>query len=351
MEELLFIVIIASLQTDHSNCLQRHKNKTFDTKTNQNLWRQTMNIKHIALAFAISVAIVAPTSVLAQDTKMVTDVSGNQIEIPASPQRVAVAWDRGITELVTAAGITPVAVASTNEFAPFLVEALNNLEGIIDLGSHREINIEALVSAQPDLIIIQDVNNHGNPDLLALAQEIAPVVQLNGSIGLRLFIEDFGAIFGAEYADILNAQVDEAVAKMAAVTADPSAVLVSNGMLLPGTLRLYKDNSNLASQLMAEAGFGRPDSQLSGMSEIINDGTEISMEEVGMLNGDILFLGKIGTDEELSGITSTDLWNSLPVVKNGLVVNADWRYWNVGGPLAAAHIAQDFVAGFELLNK
>lgn len=315
-----------------------------------------MSIKHIsatllAAVFAVSVSIVAPLGALAADTKMVTDVSGHQVEIPASPQRIAVAWDRGITELVTAAGLLPVAVASTDEFAPFLVEALNGLEGIVNLGSHREINMEALVSAQPDLIIIQDVDNYGNPELLALAREIAPVVQLNGDKGLRLFIEDFGAIFGTEYADVLNAQVDEAVAKMAAVTADPSTVIVSNGMLLPGTLRLYKDNSNLASQLMSEAGFGRPASQVSGLTEIINDGTEISMEEVALLDGDILFLGRIGTEEELSSITSTDLWNSLSVVKKGLVVNADWRYWNVGGPLAAAHIADDFVAGFKLLNK
>lgn len=310
-----------------------------------------MKIKSIAATLVLSIAVVTPFSAFANDTKMVTDVSGHQIEIPASPQRVAVAWDRGITELITAAGIVPVAVASTDEFAPFLTEALNNLEGIVDLGSHREINLEALVSAQPDLIVIQDVNNYGNPELFALAQEIAPVVQLNGNKGLRLFIEDFGAIFGTEYSQVLNAQVDEAVARMAAVTPDPSAVSVSNGMLLPGTLRLYKDNSNLASQLMSEAGFGRPDSQKSGMTEIINDGSEISMEDVGLLDGDILFLGKIGSDEELSSITSTDLWKALPVVERGMVVNADWRYWNVGGPLAAKHIADDFVAGFELLNE
>lgn len=310
-----------------------------------------MNIKYIVLAFTISVALISSSLAHAESTKMVTDVSGNQVEIPETPQRIAVAWDRGITELVIAAGIRPIAVASTNEFAPFLVKALDNLEGIVDLGSHREINLEKLVSAKPDLIIIQDVNNYGNPELLSLAQNIAPVVQLNSDKGLRLFIKDFGMIFGEQYTEILNKQVDEAVAKMAAVTADPSSVIVSNGMFLPGTLRLYKDNSNLASQLMAEAGFGRPKSQISGMTEIINDGTEISMENIGLLNGDILFLGKIGSDDELSGITSTDLWKSLPVVKNGLVVNADWRYWNVGGPLAASHIADDFVAGFQLLNK
>lgn len=309
-----------------------------------------LKLKFASMALVVVAISSITVPVLGADMKIVTDVSGKQVEIPVSPKRIAVAWDRGITELFAAAEINLVAVASRNEFAPFLVEALDNLDGIVDLGSHREINIEALVAVNPDLIVIQDVNNYGNPELLKLAQEIAPVVQLNGDKGLRLFIADFGMVMGEEYAAALNAQVDAAVAKMAAAVPNPSAVIVSNGMLLPGTIRLYKDNSNLASQLMTEAGYGRPDSQLSGQTEIVNDGTEISLEDIGVLDGDILFLGKIGTADEMSSITSTGLWNSLSVVQANAVVETDWRYWNVGGPLAATHIAEDFVQGLNVLN-
>lgn len=309
-----------------------------------------MHFKLAAVAIVSVVIFITPILPISADMKLVTDVSGNQVEIPVYPQRIAIAWDRGFTELFVAAGINLVAVASRHEFAPFLVEALNNLEGIADLGSHREINVEALASANPDLIVIQDVNHYGNIELLKLAQKIAPVVQLDGSKGLRLFIKDFGAIMGAEYSKKLNDQVDTAVAKMASVVPNQGKVIVSHGMLLSGSLRMYKDNSNLASQLMAEAGVGRPTSQISGKVEIINSGTEISLEKLDMLDGDILFLGKIGSDDELNSITTTDLWNSLSVVQKNAVVEIDWRYWNVGGPLAAAHIADDFVTGFSVFK-
>jgi len=295
-------------------------------------------------------SITAPPDATAsglEATKMVVDVSGAQVEVPVQPQRIAVAWDRGITELVAAAELPLIAAASTHEFAPFLVEALNDLEGVVDLGSHREVNIEALALAEPDLIFIQDVTSHGDPQLLENAQQIAPTVQLDASKGLREFIADFGAIMGDETAAMLNAQVDAAVAQMAAAVHDPGSVIVSNGMILPDSIRLYKDNSNLASQLMAEAGYARPASQMSGSDQIINDGTELSFEELEQLDGDVLFLGAIGTDEELSPITSSALWETLDVVQNDAVIDTDWRYWNVGGPLAAQHIADDFVRGLQ----
>lgn len=309
-----------------------------------------MHFKLAAVAIVSVVIFITQTPAISADMKLVTDVSGNQVEIPVNPKRIAIAWDRGMTELFVGAGIDLVAVASRHEFAPFLMEALNNLEGIADLGSHREINIEALVSANPDLIVMQDVRRNGSLELLKLAQKIAPVIQLDSTIGLRLFIRDFGAVFGAKYTKKLNDQVDVAVAKMASVVPNQGEVIVSHGMLLSDTVRIYKDNSNLASQLMAEAGFGRPTSQVSGAVEIINNGTEISLENLDMLDGDILFLGKIGSDDELNSITSSGLWSSLSVLQKNVVVEIDWRYWNVGGPLAAALIADDFVTGFSVLK-
>lgn len=310
-----------------------------------------MYFKFGAAAIVSVIIFITPVMAISADMKLVTDVSGNQVEIPVNPKRIAIAWDRGITELFVGAGIDVVAVASRHEFSPFLIEALNNLEGIADLGSHREINIEALASASPDLIVMQDVRHNGNIELLKLAQKIAPVIQLDSTKGLRLFIIDFGAILGAEYTKKLNDQVDAAVAKMASVVPNQGDVIISHGMLLSGTARIYKDNSNLASQLIAEAGFGRPTSQISGKVEIINNGTEISLENLDKLDGDILFLGEIGSDDELNSIMTSGLWSSLSVVQKNAVVEIDWRYWNVGGPLAAAHIADDFVRGFNVFKQ
>ncbi len=92
------------------------------------------------------------TSVAADNAADVVEIEDNYgvQEIPANPQRVAVTDNRAF-EILEAWDI-PV-VAAPKRLIPSTVDSMKNDDDIVDLGSHREPDLEALVAAQPDLII------------------------------------------------------------------------------------------------------------------------------------------------------------------------------------------------------
>lgn len=312
-------------------------------------------MKFIPLTYQLSItglvlSLFFTFSVYAKDsatTRVIIDASGKKVTIPVHPKRIAIASDREFTEPFVAAGFIPVAVASQHEFAPFLQEALKDAKNIIDLGHHREIDLEALATSKPDLIIIRNIKRYGSPELYEVARTIAPVVQINSMMGIRPLIKDVGNILGKDVAEKLNARIDRAVAKMAAAVNDPSKVVVSHGSVYSSELSIMQDNSNSASQLMKEAGYARPKAQMAGTHVINNDSIKISFEELGKLDGDILFLNHVGSEKDIEKMLSSNLWSTLKVVQQNAVIKSDWRSWNMGGPLAVDIIAEDFVQGLK----
>lgn len=304
-------------------------------------------MRHFALSSALALALASPLA--AEDnTRTVTDTSGAEVVIPAQPARIAIAADRAFTEPFVAIGMTPIAAASQNEFAPYLVDAMGGLDAVQDLGGHNDLDFEALAAAEPDLIVIRNIDKNGKPRFLEMASMIAPTVQLDSTVSMRELIDDMGDIMGQEYADQMHAMVDDAVAQMAAAVPDPSQITVSHGSIYgDGRVSMFMDNSNLASQLIRAAGYTRPESQTSGRDIIENDSTTISLERLDLLEGDVLFLNAVGTDEELSKLRENPLWQQLDVVRRGALVETDWRAWNNGGALAAQIVADQFIAGLK----
>lgn len=299
------------------------------------------------LAIALSLSCMATLANADVEMHTVVDTSDKEVSIPVNPKRIAIAADRAFTEPFVAAGIMPIAVASQHEFAPYLVTALESADELVDLGHHREIDIEALINAKPDLIVMRNISKYGSPELYEKAVNIAPVVQLDSTVGIRELIDDIGDIMGDDVENKLNDHLDQSVAAMASAVADPSALKISHGSIYSGELSLFTDNSNLASQLIKEAGYSRPDAQTADTDVIYNNSTKFGLEQLHQLDGDILFLNQIGSDDEVKDMLASNLWATLSVVQNDRVITSDWRYWNQGGPLAAELIAKDFIAGIK----
>ena len=92
----------------------------------------------------------ASTSNDASDgTVTVTDNYGEKT-VPSPPKRV-VALDNRSFELLDSWGIKPVAAA--RQLVPNSIPGIADDEDIIDIGNHREPNLEAIVAADPDVII------------------------------------------------------------------------------------------------------------------------------------------------------------------------------------------------------
>jgi iron complex transport system substrate-binding protein len=278
----------------------------------------------------------------ATTTRTVTDDAGVEVIIPAQPQRVAAAGERVLTEMLVAFGVTPIAAAATEEFAPFLNDALaDRLATIQPLGSADQVNIEALTAAQPDLIIIDAWE--GNP-VVALARQIAPTVQVQGyNRDPYELIDTFGRIFSAERAQALRADLDTKVEQVRAQVGDPSAIRVSVAQVRPDGIRIWPGTSSLGTRLLATIGFARPEPQQ------VVEGAEASYVDLGLealdqVDGDVLFLIRTGDDEAYANLTSYPLWRRLAVVHAGDVYEVDYRAWNVGGALAATIVLDDIAS-------
>ncbi|QPK83755.1 ABC transporter substrate-binding protein [Corynebacterium qintianiae] len=85
----------------------------------------------------------------AAGTVTVEDNEGTK-EVPNPPQRV-VALDNRSFEILDEWGVQPVAAARA--LVPATIPGIGDNEEIIDIGNHREPNLEAIVAAEPDVIV------------------------------------------------------------------------------------------------------------------------------------------------------------------------------------------------------
>ena len=98
---------------------------------------------------AVATSEVATSATTDSSTVKVTDNYGEK-EVPANPQRV-VALDNRTFELLDAWGVKPVAAA--RDLVPNTIPGIADDESIVNIGNHKEPNLEAIVAADPDVIV------------------------------------------------------------------------------------------------------------------------------------------------------------------------------------------------------
>ncbi|MCM3661855.1 ABC transporter substrate-binding protein [Georgenia satyanarayanai] len=177
-------------------------------------------------------------------TVEVEDNNGTQTI--ATPPQSVVATDNRTFETLAAwdVELSAAAVALMPDSIPYAQD-----ESIIDLGNHREPNLEAVVAAEPDLIINGQRFADYHDDFVSLAPE-AVVLELDPREGepftdeLKRQTTVLGEIFGKQAeAEALNADLDAAIER-ARTAYDPAdtvmAVITSGGEIgysAPGTGR------------------------------------------------------------------------------------------------------------------
>lgn len=168
------------------------------------------------------------------------DTNNGEMTVPLNPERVVV-LDSTAMEVVGDLGVEPVALPKPLLPAPIHEEWLAD-EDILDIGNHREPNLEIVSEAQPDLIIGGQRFEEYTDEL----ERIAPVVDLAPVEGeyietLRHQVETLGMIFSEqETAQDLVADLDDAVAAAADVTDGESVFLAvtSGGKIDNGAGRI-----------------------------------------------------------------------------------------------------------------
>ncbi|WP_338890909.1 siderophore ABC transporter substrate-binding protein [Rhodococcus sovatensis] len=195
------------------------------------------------------------------------DTANGAVEVPANPQRV-VALDNTSFETLKAFGVEPVALPKPIMPYEGFEEWIDN-EEILDVGTHREPNLEVVSEAEPDLIIggyrFQEYTDELN--------RIAPTLDVSPTdVGyiesLKSQTSALGEVFGKqEQASQIIAQLDAAADDAAARTGGETVFLanVSAGKIDNGAQRIGRlmEPLTLTDVFAGEAGDVHGDSGLA----------------------------------------------------------------------------------------
>lgn len=158
---------------------------------------------------------------VSQDTVKIKDLTG-EVEVRKKPKRV-VALDNRTFETLESWGIK--LVAAPKPIMP-ATSGYKEDDSIVDIGNHREPNLEALAAADPDLVIVgQRFGSHydeikkllPNADIINLNWDVSEEAENPGENlinGFKDSIDGLAAIFDKkDEAEELKNNLDESIAK------------------------------------------------------------------------------------------------------------------------------------------
>lgn len=260
-------------------------------------------------------------------------------EISGTPKKVVILTNEG-TEALLALGVKPVGAVKSWVGDPWYDHIKDQMDGVKELGTESEPNIEAIAALQPDLII---GNKMRHEKIYEQLSAIAPTVYsetLRGDwqenfkfYAKALNLEEKGQEVMEQY----HARIQELKEKLG----DKLNMKVSIVRFMTGDVRIYHKDS-FSGVILDQLGFARPESQ------DVNDFAEkgVTKERIPAMDGDILFYFTYETGDnkatELEKEWLNDpLFKKLSVVQKGNVHKVSDTIWNTAGGVLAANLMLD----------
>ncbi|APO46469.1 hypothetical protein BS614_22160 [Paenibacillus xylanexedens] len=287
------------------------------------------------------------TTETSQVKKVTTEMG--EVEIPANPQKI-VGLSVVYPEFLYSLGIVPIAVQNYHEdFPSYLQEPFANT---MKMGIGRTPNFEALMEADPDLIIAPDWWSKKDYDQLTL---IAPTVLLPQRDDWRDELRDMAKILDKEEQaeKVIQDLVDKE--KVAAAKLDK---LIGEETVL--YIRVMEKEIVLHGENLDRGNFVHKRLGMNPLPNFPKDQTamSVSLEVLPEYDADHLI---VQLDDETNpeikkkfeDMLSSSLWKNLKAVKQDHVYMVGGKEWfNLGmSPLADEYVIDDIVAAFEAKNK
>ncbi|MBE5979191.1 MAG: ferrichrome ABC transporter substrate-binding protein [Paenibacillaceae bacterium] len=249
-----------------------------------------------------------------KDTRVIKMEYGD-VEIPDNPKRVVVAFFQGD---LLALGIHPVGT-SFNDDAVFEQQL-----GDVTVVDAFELNPEAIMELDPDLII------WNNTDDYERLSKIAPTLARNYyDMEAKDRLAFFGEVFGVpEKAEKIMADFEKKAEESKKQLsekglADKNVILLENQT--KGILRAFGDDYGRGGEIIYQyLGLKAPERiQKEVMDQEGVNFIDISYETLKDYVGDYIF-----SDERISELKGVEVWESLPAVREGrLVQNSSGMFW------------------------
>ena len=250
------------------------------------------------------------------DTITVTDVRG-EVEIPANPKRIVDL--SGNSDILSILGykVTGTANSDAYDYTKFPSYLEDTLEGATILGYSMQdtMDIEAIMNLNPDLIIISTVQEKMYDQL----SDIAPTVMIQlEALNWKEDVKAFAKVFNKE--DVANEWLENYDSKAKKAGEEIKEAYGEDttylSFLASGGQFYVFDGAGFGDVLYKDMGLSKP----IGMPEQKDISLPVvTYEGLASIKADYIFV--IATDEDLKVLEENTIWNNLPAVKEGKVVN------------------------------
>ncbi|OLT09003.1 hypothetical protein BJF78_06615 [Pseudonocardia sp. CNS-139] len=295
----------------------------------------------VAAVFALAgcAAPAAPASPgdPAPGTRTVTHERG-EVEVPVVPDRVVALDEYAALNLLTA-GIEPVAVFGglSSEVGAEVLAA----RGIDVTPAPTMIvspDLEAIAATRPDVVVLTSSGaalDRTYPEL----SRIAPTVVVPFEGPWRAPLELVGRAFDRD--DSVGRTLAALDRRVADLAADPAEPVHSISVLGSFQNLLYSPAPpNPGSQVLAAAGFGRPQPELAAASGASASTVPVSPETLGGHDADVVVVLD-GSIYDADAVAAVPTFGSLPAVRDGRTARANGEMWSGGTALATWWLLDD----------
>lgn len=287
------------------------------------------------------------------DAVTLTDTAGNTVELEKPAKNVVILEWMQVEAALTLC-INPIGVADIDGYTTWNSAEKLPADGVADVGTRAEPNLDAIVRTNPDLVIMARTAGDEDPTLEKLKKAGIPVVIASGAQGtgpIQNMKDAFNVIAQAtgrtERAEKVLADFDAHLADKKKIMTDTppenTAFVYFDGYLTGGNLALRPfGQESLVGELGEELGltnawtgqvdpeYGLGQTDIEGLSTV----------------GDATLL-RTGTDDPASDINpeleKNPVWQNLPAVKDDRAQEFPTGVWTFGGPKSAEQIVDGFV--------
>lgn len=260
------------------------------------------------------------------ETVTVTDVKGN-VEIPKNPKRIVDL--SGNSDILSIIGYKVIGTANSDaydqtKFPSYLEETLKGAK-ILGYSMNPTMDVEAIMNLNPDLIIISTVQEKMYDEL----SKIAPTVMIKlEALNWKEDVKAFAKVFGKE--DVANKWLADYEAKAKAagdkIKEKYGAHTTYLSFLASGGQLFVFDGAGFGSVLYEDMGLKKPEG-MPKQSDISLP--VVTYEGLASIKADYIF--EIATPADKKELEANAIWNNIPAVKDGNVVElASSPYFNQG---------------------
>lgn len=271
------------------------------------------------------------------------DHAMGQTVINGEPKKVVILTNEG-TEALLELGVKPVGAVQSWTGKPWYAHIEKEMEGVQNLGTESQVNIEAIAALKPDLII---GNKMRHEKIYTQLSEIAPTVYSDTLRGeWKTNFEFYGKVLNKEKeAKEVLSKFDARVEKIAKTAGDKLQTKVSLVRFMPGKTRIYLGDT-FSGAILKQIGFARPETQQSTEFTL-----EIGKERIKEADGDVMFYFTYENEKGEGAAREKEwvedpLFKTLEVSKNNKVFKVDDAIWNTAGGVKAANLMLDDVEKF-----